>query len=185
MNKTSLVLVFALVGCVGQELDVGSDNGGLNDASTGGSGSGSGSGGTSGNNDALHADDPIPNWAALGTCPTTGEPQPALVGTWEGALEDFYLDPVVPIRLVITQATTAGVCGTLTWGVGRTPPLPLTDPEQSGREYGLGGSPGYIMHDGTDYKILAGAARDGVLRISVSALEPWNDYCQEQHELSY
>lgn len=44
-----------------------------------------------------------------------------------GALEDFYLQPIKSVRLVINGASEQGICGTFTWGDGPAPAAP-TDP---------------------------------------------------------
>ena len=175
MNKLTYSLVLSLGACSGGGLDVGSDADNLNAVSSGGSG-GTGS---------EPADAPIPDWSTVGACPTTGVPQPAFVGTWEGAIEDFNLQPIVKLRLAVSAATTDGVCGTLTWAYDRTPPLPLTDPDQSGEAYGIGGGPGTILQDGTAYRLVAGAARDTTLHVSIDAYEAWQGYCEMQEDLHF
>jgi hypothetical protein len=176
MLKTTQLLALTLVACSGDALDVGQDvlptvSGGT--GASAGTGAGTGGGGSSGTGS------PLPDWTDLGACPTTGVEAPELVGTWEGAVEDFNFDPVVPLRLVITQATSDGVCGQLSWDTAATVPLPLTDPAQSGSDYGLGGASNFPV-PGLTYTIVRGTARDGVLRFEVPAFEHWRGFCEVQ-----
>jgi hypothetical protein len=190
MMKTSYILVLplALSACSGDALDVGQDS--LTTIGTGGSSGTGGSGGTAGRSHTAGSGGtagssttgaPLPDWTDLGECPTTGLDAPQFIGTWEGAVEDLSLQPVVPLRLVITKATSDGVCGAVSWGTTTTPPLPLTDPEQSGAAYGFGGSTGAPV-PGLDYTVHRGAARDSSLRFAVPAFEHWQAFCEAQSE---
>lgn len=166
--KAAYILTLSLFACSGAALDVGQD--GLPSIGTGGTG---GTGGSS------MSGAPIPDWTDVGACPTTGVDAPQFVGTWEGAVEDFDFQPVVPLRLVITQATSEGVCGKISWGTTTPPPLPLTHPEQSGAAYGFGGATGAPV-PGLTYTIYDGAARDSTLRFEVPAFEHWQGFCEMQ-----
>jgi hypothetical protein len=199
--KKAIVLTLLLVGCSGEQLDVG-DNGASNNVESGGSGGagatgGSGAGATggtgavggaglggTGGSAALPSGPELPDWSSVGACPD-GETLSAFVGTWEGALEDFFLNPLVPLRLTIDDATLDGACGTFTWGVGSPPPPSLTDPNNRGEEFSSGGQTGYGLRDGFTYTILDGAARDETLRVGVTEAEYADDYCASQEEVFY
>jgi len=170
MKKFSVALALSVIACVGEELDVGSDTGGA--------------GGAPSAAQQQAATLQLPSWATVGACPTTGEPAPQFVGTWEGAVEDFFLNPLTPLRLVVTQATSTGICGTLAWGTDSPPPLPLTDPAQTGREFGYGGGTGFPV-EGLTYTIVMGAGRDETLRFSISDAEPWQGFCAMQDTFYY
>lgn len=129
--KTSYVLVLplALSACSGDALDVGQDS--LTTIGTGGSGGTGGSvdtAGSGGTGGSSTTGAPLPDWTDLGECPTTGLDAPQFVGVWEGALEDLSLQPVVPLRLVITKATSDGVCGAVSWGTTTPPRFPSRIP---------------------------------------------------------
>jgi hypothetical protein len=172
MKKTSLALLTLLLACSGEALDVGGDQ----DPSPG-------SGGSGGAQEAA-AVRPLPSWTGVGTCPTTGDDAPQFVGTWEGALEDYDLNPITPLRLVITKATSDGVCGTLSWGTDSPAPIPLTEPEQKGEMWGIGGSTAALV-EGLTYTISRGAARDTTLRFGAAAYEHWQGFCEMQTDPEY
>jgi hypothetical protein len=174
MKRTSLVLALVLLACSGEALDVGEDDSPV--MASGGTGGGS-------------AQEPpamldLPDWSSLGACPTTGEEAPHFAGTWEGAIDDQQLDPIAKIRMVITHATTDGVCGTISWGTDSPPPLPVTDPAQTGQVFGFGGGANFPV-PGLTYTIIRGVARDRVLRVGASTAEAWRDFCAMQEDIRY
>jgi hypothetical protein len=172
MKRTSLVLVLSVLACSGEALDVGEDGSPvLANGGTGGS-------------SAQEAVAELPDWSTVGACPTTGEEAPQFMGTWVGATEDFEFNPITAVRLTITTATTDGVCGTIAWGTDSPSPLPLTDPAQTGKEFGFGGAANFPV-PGVTYRISRGVARDRTLRIAAPASEPWRDFCAAQGDLHY
>jgi len=173
MRRKLCVLALLLIACSGETLDVGNDTEGAG-STTGAGGSGSTVSGPE-----------LPDWPSVESCPVTGESNPAYVGIWDGAVEDFFLNPLTRVRLEITRASLDGVCGSLTWGFGTDPPRPLTDPNESGTTYGQGGYPGTDLHEGVTYTILQGAAREDMLRIRISQAEVWRDFCEAQEQTYY
>jgi hypothetical protein len=127
----------------------------------------------------------LPDWSSLRSCSVTGDSIEAYVGIWDGGIEDFFLNSFTRIRLEITAASLDGVCGTLTWGFGTDPPPALTDPNETGAEYGFGGYPGVKLHEGVTYTILDGAARDDTLRVGITQAEVWIDFCEMQERTYY
>ena len=160
------------------------DDGGAVDAAggtdstprTGGGGSGGyATGGTGG----LPSTGIEPTWPEPDGC-TSDTAGDALVGTWEGALEDFYLQPIVSAHLVINGASERGICGTFTWGDG--PPLATpTDPSAPypSLEFWESGSkvPGF---EGYPYTLQQGAAQSGLIRFSLDTLEGYQPWCPIQ-----
>jgi hypothetical protein len=174
MRKKTYILFLSLIACSGEALDVGEDE----NAASGGTG------GTGGVAQEAAAVAPLPDWTPVGICPATGVDQPQFVGTWEGAVEDFYFNPITPLRLVITKATSNGICGNLSWDTAKTPPLPLTDPAQSGRDFGHGGGSGQPI-PGLTYTLTQGAARDTDMHLLIAGYEHWQGFCEMQTELHY
>jgi hypothetical protein len=172
MKRTSLVLVLSVLACSGEALDVGEDDSPV--LATGGTGGSS----------AQEAVAELPDWSTVGACPTTGEEAPQFMGTWEGATEDYEFNPITKVRMVITRATTDGVCGTIAWGTDTPAPLPLTDPAQTGGEFGVGGAANFPV-PGLIYTISRGVARDRTLRVAAPATEPWRDFCAMQEDIYY
>jgi hypothetical protein len=175
MKRTSLVLVLSVLACSGEALDVGEDGAPV----LGGGGTG---GGTSAQEAAAVAE--LPDWSTVGACPTTGEAAPQFTGTWVGATEDFEFNPITAVRMTITKATTDGVCGTIAWGSDSPPQLPLTDPAQTGRDFGIGGAANSPT-PGVTYRISAGGARDWTLRVRAPVSEPFRALCASQEDLYY
>jgi hypothetical protein len=176
------------IGAAGVDLSEGS---GGRMGSTGGGTSTSGGttalGGTAGVGGTRSPSIDEQNWPTLPTS-DTDESLKGLVGTWEGDVEDFYLQPVEHLRVEITGATDHSLSGTVTWGTDAPPPPP-TDPdapypsaETSPLQLGRGGSPGAGQEpvEGFPYTIRQGAARSGTVRFSTWKNEPWRGWCALQ-----
>jgi hypothetical protein len=110
----------------------------------------------------------------------------SLLGTWQGDIEDFYLQPIMPLRLEIDAASAHGLCGTVTWG-DVDPPAEPTDPKAAypSAEFfantGFGGGPNLLPAvQGFSYAIAQGAVRDRTVRFSTASLEPWRAWCELQ-----
>jgi len=203
MRRKSLGSALMLVACAGQSLDVGNDSSGhrngaaATDGATGGGtdggtgcvvgskngGSTFSGGGTSGTTSMPSSS--LAEWPAQGGCASDAAAQ-GVLGTWRGQLEDFYLQPLTPLTLVINGASSHGMCGSLKWGDAAPPPQP-TDPqapypapqtEDELRNYG--GAPGYTPFDGFTYTITQGAVRDGSVRFSIGTRELWESWCELQ-----
>jgi hypothetical protein len=121
-----------------------------------------------------------PQWVSPETraCPSASKL--AIVGTWNGYVENGYA-PWDSIRLVITGASeSGGVCGTMTVGKA-APPAPATDPNVG---YPPGAparnlSPPYVA--GYPLTILNGTAQAGRVRFGVADRhEPWKGWCELQ-----
>ncbi|HEX5101056.1 MAG TPA: hypothetical protein VFV94_16210 [Polyangiaceae bacterium] len=192
LRRKPLASALVLLACAGQHLDVGNDPPAED---TGVSGTGGGSGGTGavmvGNGGSQlsgggTAGTPPPSieWPSQTGCDTDPAYQD-LLGTWQGQLEDFYLQRIRPLTLVINGASSHGMCGSLKWGDGEAPP-PATDPSAaypSPNVYdvmGYGGSPGYSPLDGVTYTIVQGAVRDRSVRLSIGPRELWRSWCELQ-----
>jgi hypothetical protein len=125
--------------------------------------------------------DPLPSWPELRTCPEpTGSP---FEGTWEGAVETFLLEPILPVRLVIESASRDRVCGRLTWDTEASPPPDAVDPDAVyiDEMLDVGINDGDMpVFEGVTYAIAEGAARDATLRFAVATAEPWQSWCELQ-----
>jgi len=177
MRKRALGLTVLLLACSAEQLDVGDDP-----ANRGGNGGASPAGGTSGATPSSAPSEPLPVWTSQGECQT--DPEFAdLLGTWQGQLENFQLEPVKTVRMVLNGVSAHGVCGSITYGDG--PPLaPATDPD------GLFPAAGFWTEllptasnqpvDGFTYTIDGGAIRDQTLHLSTQKLEPWRSWCELQ-----
>jgi len=127
-------------------------------------------------------------WGPPPVC-DTDESLQGLVGIWEGAVEDFYLQPVLQIRIEITGVTDHSLCGSVVWGTKAAPPPP-TDPDAPypsadtfpPGSFGGGGTPGNSAKpiEGFPYTIWQGAARSGTVRFSTWRNEPWRGWCALQ-----
>lgn len=198
MRKKSLASTLMLLACAGQSLDVGSDPPGEGNVAPLSSGGSSGNtlstggaaplgGGTGGLGTGASA--PLPEWPAQSGCETDPAYQD-LLGTWQGQVEDFYLQRLKSLTLVINGASSQGMCGSLKWGDGEPPP-PATDPSAaypSPNIYdlmGYGGQPGYTPLDGFTYTIAKGAVRDQAVRFSIGTWELWQSWCELQTSYRY
>jgi hypothetical protein len=193
MRRKSVASALLLLACAGQSLDVGNDSSGLNDGVQLGSGGTGGNlsstGGTSSLGTGGTGGSSLPEWPAQSGCQTDPAYQD-LLGTWQGQLEDFYLQRLKSLTLVINGASSMGMCGSLKWGDGEPPP-PATDPSApypSPNIYdvmGYGGSPGYTPLDGFTYTIAQGAVRDRTVRLSIGTRELWQSWCALQPSYHY
>ncbi len=180
-TKRSLLVGCLLFACGGESLNVGNDvanqslvptlgAGGGGGLSAGGAGSTGGSG---------------QNAPPLGCRTDPG--YSAVVGTWDGDLEDDSPRPVEHIRIVISGANFDGLCGTLTWGE-KTPFPPADDPNalypsaDYWTPFGYGGSPAQFLPpvEGFPYTLTGNAARLPNVQLSVVQSEPWTSWCQLQ-----
>jgi hypothetical protein len=168
----AVILLLGLSGaCSGGALDIGSD--GVNEPATGGA---------SGMAPLPPVGDPLPVWSEIRTCPEpTGNP---FEGTWEGALEDFLFDPIVPVRLVVESASRSSVCGRLTWGTDTEPPPPATDAESAyvdepTMQLDFGTNEAWPV-EGATYAVRNGVARDATLRFGLALPEVWQSWCELQ-----
>lgn len=119
-----------------------------------------------------------PTWPAPDGCESDAAGE-ALVGTWEGALEDFYLQPLLSVRLVINGASERGICGTVTWGDAPEPTA--TDPAApypSQEAWEMGSVSGSV--EGYPYTVLQGAAQSGLVRFALDAREGYRPWCAVQ-----
>lgn len=193
-------LMISILACSGERLNVGDDparsgaNGGTagssaDAAATGGSvfggGSvGTGAGGTDGT--AMGGTGAVPpggTWPPTEGCDTDPEFE-YLLGTWKGELEDFFLQPVTTLTVVINGASSHGMCGTVTWGEGEPLP-PATDPDaaypSSAYFDGYAGSPAILPPvQAYPYSIAQGAARDKTVRFATGMFDPWRSWCDLQ-----
>lgn len=201
LRKKSLASALVLLACAGQSLDVGNDppaedtgvvgtgggSGGSGAVMVGSGGSQLSGGGTVGT--APPPATPPTEWPSQTGCDTEPAYQ-ELVGTWQGQLEDFYLQRLKSLTLVINGVSSHGMCGSLKWGDGEAPP-PATDPAgpyPSTAVYdvmGYGGTPGYTPLDGFTYTIEQGAVRDRTVRLSIGTSEIWQSWCELQGSYRY
>ena len=174
-----LTLTAILASCGGESLHLG------NDDPAAGSGASGGDGGTSGNaGPRVSVGLPFSSFPPQEGCGTDPALQP-LLGTWQGQLEDFFLNQVDTIRLVIDGANAAGICGSVTWG--SLPPLPAAEdpdahypPEEYWQSEGWGGGPPVVRVPGVPYTIVSAAARLPMVRFGVLPTEPWRSWCELQ-----
>jgi len=198
VRTRSLASTLILVACAGQSLNVGNDPPGDDSvvplSAGGSSGSASSTGGTGAvgghtGGSGTGATAPLPEWPAQNGCASDPAYQD-LVGTWQGQLEDFYLQRLKALTLVINGVSAKGMCGSLKWGDGEPPP-PATDPAApypSPYIYdvmGVGGSPGYTPLDGFTYTVTQGAVRDRTVRLSIGTRELWQSWCELQTSYPY
>jgi hypothetical protein len=112
-----------------------------------------------------------------------------LVGTWDGDLEDFDFNTVTHARLVIAGASSAGICGSITYGT-KPAPAPATDPDAP---YTLSDSaianigpcmfpfaPYECVIEGFPYTIAQGGAHPPMVRLGTFQDEPWQSWCELQ-----
>lgn len=197
LRRKPLASTLLLLACAGQHLDVGNDP---PEEDTGVPGTGGASGGSSGSVTGGSGGTQVTGGGTAGTLPQPTSPSiewpsqtgcdtdPAyqdLVGTWQGQLEDFYLQRLKSLTLVINGASSHGMCGSLKWGDGEAPP-PATDPSAAYPSpyvydvMGYGGTPGYSPLDGVTYTIVQGAVRDRTVRLSIGTRELWRSWCELQ-----
>jgi hypothetical protein len=106
-------------------------------------------------------------------------------GEWEGSVLDFYFEPIETVRLVVVpNEELGGYEATLTWGSGDPPP-PVTSGEEPypSLEYWQEVGDLEIRHEpwpGFAYSVVRGAGCDAVFRVSVSSVEPWDEWCSLQ-----
>src|SRR5512138_2528932 len=130
-------LVSLVIACGPQSIDVGRDpttgagggesaiiSGGGSDSDAAG-GTGNGVGGTAGVAAGGGGGVVMGGGGSLGDGTSTWVSPPAcdtdpglesLLGTWQGDIEDFYLQAVLSVRLEIEGASAHGLCGSVTWG---------------------------------------------------------------------
>lgn len=178
-------LLVLAAGCAGTDLDIGHDLSASQIAGTGGSGAG-GVGGTGAVGPV--SGEPLPTVPSQTGCPTDPE-LAALVGTWEGNVEDFYLRPVEHLRIVINGiSNTQGVCGSLTWGTKEPPPAPsdpeTTYPASDYWHYSGAGAGNLPPIAGFSYTLVDGGARLPNVRLGVGSNEPWHSFCALQTPVS-
>ncbi|HEX6767168.1 MAG TPA: hypothetical protein VF103_16840 [Polyangiaceae bacterium] len=108
-------------------------------------------------------------------------------GEWRGSILDFYFEPMEDLRLSISaQGGAGGYVGTLTWGEGDPPP-PATNPDvpppgydTSGTAGGGGRGGGAEPWAGFPYTVVRGAGCDSAFRVSISAWQTWDSWCDLQ-----
>lgn len=92
------------------------------------------------------------------------------------------------LRIVIHGASSAGICGSLTWGTA-APPAPASDPaaiypsSDYWRFNGVAGATGVLWAppiEGFPYTITQGGERLPTLRLAVQKSEPWKSWCELQ-----
>jgi hypothetical protein len=206
LRSVSLCVASVLWACSGQNLDVGNDppatggtggsiggTGGLT-GGTGGSIGGTGglTGGTGGTSDDSNGGSPDTPDETEPLPPEALEPLPSqtdcatdpelagIVGTWEGQLEDAFFRPIQRLRVVINGASSAGFCGTVTWGDKSAPP-PAEDPSAvyPPAEY-WSANPviGFASAiEGFPYTIAASGQRLPSLKLGIVSTEPWQSFC--------
>jgi hypothetical protein len=187
-----------ILACSGERLNVGDDpakhgsGGSSTDVSgAGGSVFGGGTVGTGGSSGGAQAGTgtvpPEGTWPGTEGCDTDPEFE-YLLGTWTGDLEDFFLQPVTTLTVVINGASSHGMCGTVTWGQGDPPP-PATDVDAAypsdayfkGNADGYGGSPATLPPiQAYPYSIAQGAVRAKTVRFATRTFEPWRSWCELQ-----
>lgn len=174
-----------LAACEGTSLKVGaSDAGGSGPATLpdgwGGFGPVTGGGGGSGPFTTL------PEWPAPSDCVPSSDLE--LVGTWEGAIRDFEVRTIVPLRLQILGASEpGGVCGTLRWGDGPPPPPPR-HPDANWPEdasFDPDSRDGDYFYDGATYTLTEGVVIGSSLRFVITTSELWKDWCALQTPYPY
>jgi hypothetical protein len=108
-------------------------------------------------------------------------------GTWEGQILDFYFEPVDDLSLVVTPETElGGYAATVTWGSGDPPPpVRSGDEPYPSAEFWRGvddidGLGSIEPWPGFAFSVVRGAGCDRVFRVSVSAAEPWDEWCSLQ-----
>jgi hypothetical protein len=194
-------MAVVMMGCNGQILDVGNDDGGA----------GASMGGASPNDakdaasilkttpicDAPVVDTPQAAWPDADACAAAAiGVQSEIVGVWEGHSEDVSFNPVKSYRLEILAASEGGaICGRLTFGEGTVPPLSddpsaLYPPWVGSRDTYQITVRNYSypqLMDGATYTLVAGALNDSELRFRVSPNEQYAEWCslQSSYRQSY
>jgi hypothetical protein len=202
MKKSGLAIFSLLVACSGTDLDVGHDAPQPLIYEGGGTGGSAGSGmpvqggnpGASDPGSPVQGGSPGTSESTLPMLPAqsgcrTDPALAALVGTWDGDVEDFFLASVVHARLVIAGASSDGICGSITYGTSAAlPPADDPDAPYPPSEYaasnidGCSGpfAPYECVIEGFPYTIAQGGARLPTVRLETIHDEPWQSWCELQ-----
>jgi hypothetical protein len=176
-RSKSLCLFWLVFACSGENLDLGYD---VSKQVPGSDTSMSGTGGTGGTAGTPPGGSTWPPQSGCVTDPSLA----ALIGTWDGELEDFFLKPLEHVHLVIDGASSDGFCGSFTWG--DKPPFPLADdpnalypPADNWQPFGWGGAANQALPpvEGFPYTITDSGERLPTVRLGITQSEPWRSWC--------
>jgi hypothetical protein len=128
-------------------------------------------------------DFPLPTWPAPDAC--VAQSTLPIVGTWNGYNGRFQ-NPVADFRVEILGASPiGGLCGTMTFKPGTTPPSPPTNydrvyPEEPKYSFAAFPQPEPPIIDGFVFTIVNGRAQGTRAQLAVATRQPWQTWCEHQ-----